>query len=104
MKRDVCIGRTRGGKNTKIHALVNREGILSVCRYLLVTVLIVIRPSLFCRSLEKSRAATFWEIGRMEQRKIRLYLTEQGAQYTIPPTKNLLHPWKYDRKLTSAGM
>ena len=27
MKRDVCIGRTRGGKNTKIHALVNREGI-----------------------------------------------------------------------------
>src|SRR5699024_11804020 len=42
---------------------------LSVCHYLLVTVLIVIRPSLFCRSLEKSRAATFWEIGRMEQRK-----------------------------------
>ena len=26
------------------------------------------------------------------------YLTEQGAQYTIPPTKNLLHPWKYDRQ------
>ena len=20
------------------------------------------------------------------------------AQYTIPPTKNLLHPWKYDRQ------
>ena len=31
-------------------------------------------------------------------KKIRLYLTEQGAQYTIPPTKNLLHPWKYDRQ------
>ena len=27
MKQDVYIGRTRGGKNTKIHALVNREGI-----------------------------------------------------------------------------
>src|SRR5699024_1919033 len=22
-----------------------------------------------------------------------------GAQYTIPPTKNLLHPWKYDRQI-----
>ena len=31
-------------------------------------------------------------------KKIRLYLTEQGAQYTIPSTKNLLHPWKYDRQ------
>src|SRR5699024_10200422 len=27
------------------------------------------RQSLFCRSLEKSRAATFWAIGRMGQRK-----------------------------------
>ena len=98
LKRDVCIGRTRGGKNTKIHALVNRREYLSACRYLLATALIVTRPSPFCRSLEKSRAATFWVIGRMGQRKIRLYLTEQGAQYTIPPTKNLLHPWKYDRQ------
>ena len=31
-------------------------------------------------------------------KKIRLFLAEQGAQYTIPPTKNLLHPWKYDRQ------
>ena len=31
-------------------------------------------------------------------KKIRRFLAEQGAQYTIPPTKNLLHPWKYDRQ------
>src|SRR5699024_2418645 len=42
---------------------------LSACRYLLATALIVTRPSLFCRSLEKSKAATFWAIGRMGQRK-----------------------------------
>src|SRR5699024_7024124 len=42
---------------------------LSACRYLLATALIATRPSLFCRSLEKSRAATFWAIGRMGQRK-----------------------------------
>ena len=70
---------------------------LSACRYLLATALIVTRPSLFCRSLEKSRAATFGDRA-YGAKKIRLYLTEHGAQYTIPPTKNLLHPWKYDRQ------
>ena len=31
-------------------------------------------------------------------KKIRAYLTERGAAYTIPPTKNLREPWVYDRE------
>ena len=99
MKRDVCIGRTRGGKNTKIHALVNREGIpvcfVNICWQ---TALIVTRPSLFCRSLEKMKGSNILGDRAYGAKKIRLFLAEQGAQYTIPPTKNLLHPWKYDRQ------
>lgn len=31
-------------------------------------------------------------------KKIRTYLTQQGAEYTIPPTKNLREPWEYDHE------
>ena len=98
MKRDVCIGRTRGGKNTKIHALVNREGI-PVC-------LLISAGN--CADCDQA-IPLLQKFGKIEgsnilgdraygAKKIRLYLAEQGAQYTIPPTKNLLHPWKYDRQ------
>ena len=98
MKRDACIGRTRGGKNTKIHALVNREGI-PVCLSL----------SAGNRSDCDEAIPLLQQFGKIKgsnilgdraygAKKIRLYLTERGARYTIPPTKNLLHPWKYDRQ------
>ncbi len=31
-------------------------------------------------------------------KKIRVYLTQRGAAYTIPPKKNLREPWEYDRE------
>ena len=97
MKRDVCIGRTRGGKNTKIHALVNREGI-PVC------LLISAGNCADCdqaipllQKFGKIKGSNILGDRAYGAKKIRLFLAEQGAQYTIPPTKNLLHPWKYDR-------
>ena len=98
MKQDACIGRTRGGKNTKIHALVNREGI-PVCLSL----------SAGNRSDCDEAIPLLQQFGKIKgsnilgdraygAKKIRLYLAERGARYTIPPTKNLLHPWKYDRQ------
>ena len=98
MKRDACIGRTRGGKNTKIHALVNREGI-PVCLSL----------SAGNRSDCDEAIPLLQQFGKINgsnilgdraygAKKIRLYLAERGARYTIPPTKNLLHPWKYNRQ------
>ena len=31
-------------------------------------------------------------------KKLRAYLTQRGAAFTIPPKKNLREPWEYDRK------
>src|SRR5699024_2956101 len=97
MKQDVCIERARGGKNTKIHALVDGEG-QPVC---------LSRSAGNCADCDQA-IPLLQKFGKIKgsnilgdraygAKKIRLYLTEQGAQYTIPPTKNLLHPWKYDR-------
>ena len=60
------------GKNTKIHALVNREGIF--LSTLPARGAIVIRPSLFCRSLEKSISNVLGDRA-YGAKKIRLYLT-----------------------------
>ena len=98
MKRDVCIGRTRGGKNTKIHALVNREGI-PVCLSLSAGNCADCDQAIpLLQKLGKIKGSNVLGDRAYGAKKIRLYLTEQGAQYTIPPTKNLLHPWKYDRQ------
>ncbi len=98
MKRDVCIGRTRGGQNTKIHALVNREGI-PVCLSLSAGNCADCDQAIpLLQKFGKIKGSNILGDRAYGAKKIRLYLTEQGAQYTIPPTKNLLHPWKYDRQ------
>ena len=98
-QRDVCIGRTRGGKNTKIHDLVNRERIpvcLSISAGNCSDCDQAIPLLQKFGKIKGSNILSDWAYGT---KKIRLYLTEQGAQYTIPPTRNLLHPWKYDRQI-----
>ena len=77
---------------------------LSACRYLLVTVLIVTRPSLFCRSLEKSKAATFWAIGRMGQRKFDFTLLSRAPSTPSRRPRICFTPENMTGKLTSAGM
>ena len=98
MKRDVCIGRTRGGKNTKIHALVNWEGI-PVCLSLSAGNCADCDQAIpLLQKFGKIKDSNILGDRAYGAKKIRLYLTEQGAQHTIPPTKNLFHPWKYDRQ------
>ena len=98
MKRDVCIGRTRGGKNTKIHALVNREGI-PVCLSISAGNCADCDQAIpLLQKFGKIKGSNILGDRAYGAKKIRLFLAEQGAQYTIPPTKNLLHPWKYDRQ------
>src|SRR5699024_7724443 len=98
MKRDVCIGRTRGGKNTKIHALVNREGIpvcLSISAGNCADCDQAIPLSQKCGQIKGSNTSGDRAYGA---KKIRLLPAEQGAEYTMPPTKNLLHPGKDERQ------
>src|SRR5699024_5307622 len=104
MKRDVCIGRTRGGKNTKIHALVNREGI-PVC------LLISAGNCADCdqaipllQKFGKIKGSNVLGDRAYGAKKIRLYLTEQGAQYTIRRPRICFIPGNMTGKLTSAGM
>ena len=98
MKRDACIGRTRGGKNTKIHALVNREGI-PVCLSMSAGNCSDCDEAIpLLQQFGKINGSNILGDRAYGAKKIRLYLTERGARYTIPPTKNLLHPWKYDRQ------
>ena len=71
---------------------------LSVCRYLLVTVADCDQAIPLLQKFGKIKGSNILGDRAYGAKKIRLFLAEQGAQYTIPPTKNLLHPWKYDRQ------
>ena len=98
LERIFHIGRTRGRKNTKIHALVNREGI-PVCLSLSAGNRSDCDEAIpLLQQFGKIKGSNILADRAYGAAKIRLYLTEQGARYTIPPTKNLLHPWKYDRQ------
>ena len=98
MKQDACIGRTRGGKNTKIYALVNQEGI-PVCLSLSAGNHSDCDEAIpLLQQFGKIKGSNILADRAYGAAKIRRYLTEQGARYTIPPTENLLHPWKYDRQ------
>ena len=79
MKRDVCIGRTRGGKNTKIHALVNREGIPVGLSLSAVNCADCDQAIPLLQKFKKSRVATFWAIGHMEQRKFDFTLLSRAG-------------------------
>ena len=80
------------------------RGYLFAYRCLPVTAPTAMRQSLFCRSLEKSKGSNILGDRRYGAKKIRLFLAEQGAQYTIPPTRICFTPGNMTRKLTSAGM
>lgn len=97
MQGSFCIGTTRGGKTTKIHALVNRQGI-------------PVQQSITAGNIQDCREAIplFDQLPVEEgynilgdriygSKEIRDYLTGKGASYTIPPKKNIKNPWPYDK-------
>lgn len=90
-----AIGRTRGGLNTKIHAVV--DGIGNPVAFLLSagtdadsTHAIELLSQL---PIENSNILGDKAYGTQ---KIRTYITEAGAVYTIPPKVNTKDPWECD--------
>src|SRR5699024_12755558 len=90
MKRDVCIGRTRGGKNTKIHALVNREGI-PVCLLLTAGNRSDCDEAIpLLQKFGKIKGSNILVDRAYGAKKIRLFIAEQVALYTNTLTQNFI--------------
>ena len=92
------IGKTRGGLNTKIHAIVGKD--LRPVAFLLsagnvddcteAVPLLKLLPDLKdCDILADKAYGT---------KEIRTYLHEQSARYTIPPKVNTKQPWPFDKE------
>ena len=90
------IGKTRGGLNTKIHAIVGKRP--AACDFFLsagnvddcteAVPLLKLLPALKdCDILAGKAYGT---------KEIRTYLHDQSARYTIPPKVNTKQPWPFD--------
>ena len=90
------IGKTRGGLNTKIHAIVGKD--LRPVTFLLsagnvddcteaVPLLKLLSDLKNCNILANKAYGT---------KEIRTYLHDQPARYTIPPKVNTKQPWLFD--------
>lgn len=92
-----AVGVSKGGRNTKVHALVERRGL----------------PLAFQLSPGNEHDCTHAipllkeiEIGGSNilgdkaygTARIREYIQSQGAEYTIPPKSNCKDPWPFDRE------
>ena len=94
-----CIGRTHGGKGTKIHALVNADGLpvalsLSAANredFDEAIPLLDQMPELSGVNILGDKAYGI--------RKLRAYYTQRGAAFTIPPSKNMKDQWPWDREV-----
>ena len=92
---DKAVGRTRGGWNTKLHAVV--DGLENPVEFLLsagndhdsvyaVGLLEKVRISGSAVLADRAYGA----------RAIREYISEHGASYVIPPQSNVSDPWPVD--------
>lgn len=93
-----CIGRTHGGKNTKIHALVNQEGLPVFLSLSAGNREDFDEAIPLLQQVDDLRGVEILGDRAYGTKKIRTYLTGRGANYTIPPTKNLTSPWSYDKQ------
>ena len=92
---DKAVGRTRGGLNTKLHAIV--DGLGNPVEFLLSAgndndcvhaVELLEKVELSGSNVLADRA--------YGARSIREYITEHGAHYVIPPQNNVSNPWPVD--------
>lgn len=94
-KEDKAVGLTRGGLNTKIHAIV--DGLGNPVEFLLSA-----GNDNDCihaiELLEKADIAGSNILGDKAygSKEIRTYIQSQGACYTIPPQSNISDPWPVD--------
>ena len=92
---DKAVGRTRGGLNTKLHAIV--DGLGNPVKFLLsagndndcVHAIELLENVELCGSNVLADRA-------YGARSIREYITEHGAHYVIPPQNNVSNPWPVD--------
>lgn len=92
---DKAVGRTRGGLNTKLHAIV--DGLGNPVEFLLSAgndhdcvhaVELLEKVELNGSNVLADRA--------YGARSIREYISEHGANYAIPPQSNVSNPWPVD--------
>ena len=92
---DKAVGRTRGGLNTKLHAIA--DGLGNPVEFLLSAgndndcvhaVELLEKVELSGSNVLADRA--------YGARSIREYITEHGANYVIPPQSNVSNPWPVD--------
>ena len=92
---DKAVGRTRGGLNTKLHAIV--DGLGNPVEFLLsagndndcVHAIELLENVELCGSNVLADRA-------YGARSIREYISEHGANYVIPPQSNVSNPWPVD--------
>lgn len=89
------IGVSRGGRSTKIHAIV--DGLGNPCVLMLtggqVHDSVMLKPALDRLDISQSVVLADKAYGSAENRK---YISDRGAQYCIPPKEGLSKPWKCD--------
>lgn len=92
---DKAVGRTRGGPNTKLHAIV--DGLGNPVEFLLSAgndhdsihaIELLERIEISGSNVLADRA--------YGSKKIRVYISERGANYVIPPQNNVSQPWPVD--------
>ena len=92
---DKAVGRTRGGLNTKLHTIV--DGLGNPMEFMLSAgndhdsthaIEILERIEISGSSVLADRA--------YGAKKIRAYISEHGANYVIPPQRNVSQPWPVD--------
>ena len=92
---DKAIGRTRGGLNTKLHAIV--DGLGNPVEFMLSAgndhdsvhaVELLEKVEIGGSNVLADRAYGV--------KTIRAYISEQGASYVIPPQSNVSDPWPVD--------
>ena len=92
---DKAVGRTRGGLNTKLHAIV--DGLGNPVEFMLSAgndhdsahaVELLEKAEISGSNILADRA--------YGAKTIRTYISEQGACYVIPPQSNVSEPWPVD--------
>lgn len=92
---DKAIGRTRGGLNTKLHAIV--DGLGNPVTFLLSpgNDHDSVHAVELLRRIEISGSSVLADRAYGAQ-SIRTYISERGASYVIPPQSNISDPWPVD--------
>ena len=92
---DKAVGRTRGGLNTKLHAVVDGLGNLVEFTLSAGNNHDSVHAVELLKKVEISGSNVLADRA-YGAKTIRVYISEQGASYVIPPQSNVSDPWPVD--------